>query len=133
MDEAITKYYRKLLNIRFEHFGSLVNPSIFLDSTGEMIYFCGTGNDFMQLYINVINNTITDIRYSCFCNPTANVAVEILCVLLKGKNLDEATGLSERAFCRLLGTEDPEFQKKAKGLLELLNRGINRYRLNLSK
>jgi len=41
--------------------------------------------DFMQLYINVINNRIDDIKYMCQCDPTANVAVEILCALLKGK------------------------------------------------
>jgi|PlaIllAssembly_1097288.scaffolds.fasta_scaffold281527_2 NifU-like protein involved in Fe-S cluster formation len=128
MDETVATYYRKLMKIRFEHFGSLVKPSIFLDSSGEMIYLCGTGNEFMQLFLNVSENRITDIKYSCFCTPAANVAVEILCGLLKGKGLDEAEHLSEQALCESLGTDDPDFRKKSQGLLELLNRGIIRYR-----
>jgi len=128
MDDAVAKNYRRLMKIRFVHFGSLVRPSIFLDSTGEMIYLCGTGNEFMQVYLNVTENQITDIKYSCFCTPAANVAVEILCELLKGKDLDEVSHLSEQTLCNYLGTEDSDFRKKSRGLLELLNRGINRYR-----
>jgi len=128
MDEVVATYYRRLMKIRFEHFGSLVRPTIFLDSTGEMIYLCGTGNEFMQLYMNVAENRITDIKYSCFCTPAANVAVEILCGLLKGKDIDEAERLSEQVMCDYISTSDPEFRKKSQGLLELLNRGIKRYR-----
>jgi len=121
MDDAVAKNYRRLMKIRFVHFGSLVRPSIFLDSTGEMIYLCGTGNEFMQVYLNVTENQITDIKYSCFCTPAVNVAVEILCEQLKGKDLDEVSHLSEQTLCNYLGTEDSDFRKKSRGLLELLN------------
>lgn len=130
MDDVVAQYYRRLMKIRFEHFGSLVNPTIFLDSTGEMIYLCGTGNEFMQLFLRVVDERITDIKYSCFCTPAANVAVEVLCGLLQGKDLASAEHLAAQTLCDHLGTNDPEFRKKSQGLLELLNRGIKRYHAN---
>ena len=94
MDEAVIKFYRKLLRSGFEHSGSLENALIFLDSVGEKVLICGSTGDFMQLYINVVNDRIDNIRYMCVCDPTANVAVEILCTLMKGKTLDEAAVLN---------------------------------------
>jgi NifU-like protein involved in Fe-S cluster formation len=127
MDEAVIKYYRKLLKTRFEYAGSFENPSIYLDSIFSKLRICNHTADFMRLYVNVINDTIDDIKYMCVCDPTANVAVEILCGLVKGKTLDEVAGITEKAFFQFLGTEEEEFAKKAKGLLELLNSGIARY------
>jgi NifU-like protein involved in Fe-S cluster formation len=127
MDEAVIKYYRKLLRSRFEYSGSFENPSIYLDSIFSKVRICNHTADFMRLYVNVINDTIDDIKYMCVCDPTANVAVEILCGLVKGKTLDEVAGITEKAFFQFLGTEEEEFAKKAKGLLELLNSGIARY------
>ena len=114
MDEAVIKFYRKLLRSGFEHSGSLENASILLDSVGEKVLICGSTGDFMQLYINVVNNTIDNIKYMCVCDPTANVAVEILCALVKGKTLDEAARLTEQAFFQLLGSDGEELQKKLK-------------------
>jgi NifU-like protein involved in Fe-S cluster formation len=131
MDEAVIKYYRKLLRTGFEHSGSFENPSIFLDNAGEKILVCGSTGDFMQLYVNVVNNRIDNIKYMCVCDPTANVAVEILCALMKGKTLEEAVNLKEEAFYRLLGSSGEELQKKVKGLLELLKRGIQRYQIQI--
>jgi NifU-like protein involved in Fe-S cluster formation len=130
MDEAVIKFYRKLLKTGFEHFGSFENASIFLDNVGEKVLICGSTNDFMQLYINVVNNRIENIKYMCVCDPTANVVVEILCTLVKGKTLDEAVGLAEPAFYQFLGSGGEELQKKARGLLELLRLGIVRYQTN---
>jgi len=127
MDEAVIKYYRKLLKTRFEYAGSFENPSIYLDSIFSKLRICNHTADFMRLYVNVVNDTIDDIKYMCVCDPTANVAVEILCGLVKGKTLDEVAGITEKAFFQFLGTEEEEFAKKAKGLLELLNSGIARY------
>jgi NifU-like protein involved in Fe-S cluster formation len=127
MDEVVIKYYRKLLRTRFEYAGSFENPSIFLDTIGENVSICTHTSDFIHLYINIVDNKIDDIKYMCVCDPTANVAIEILCTLVKGKNLDEVTSVTEQAFLRFLGSEDEELQKKTKGLLELLKRGITRY------
>ena len=72
--KQLSSIYRKLLRTGFEHAGSFENASIFLDTVGEKVRICGSTSDFMQLYINVVNNTIDDIKYMCVCDPTANVA-----------------------------------------------------------
>jgi NifU-like protein involved in Fe-S cluster formation len=128
MDEAVVKYYRKLLRTRFEYAGSFENPSIYLDSIVSKMRICNHTADFMRLYINVVNDKIDDIKYMCVCDPTANVAVEILCGLVKDKTLDEVASITEKAFFQFLGTKDEELAKKAKGLLELLDSGITRYK-----
>ena len=101
MDEAVIKYYRKLLKTGFEHSGSIEKASIFLDNTGEKVLICGSTGDYMQLYVNVVNDKIEDITYMCVCDPTANVAVELLCILMKGKSLEEALTVKEEALYSL--------------------------------
>jgi NifU-like protein involved in Fe-S cluster formation len=128
MDEAVIKFYRGLLRTRFEHAGSFENASIFLDTIGDKVFLCGKTGDFMQLYVNVVNNRIDDIKYNCNCDPPANVAVEILCTLIKGKTLEEAFNIPEESFFQILGGQSEEMGKRVKGLKELLNRGITRYR-----
>ncbi len=128
MDEAVVKFYRKLLREGFEHAGSCENPSIFLDSVTERIPVCGqVGRDYLHLFIKIQDGKIADIKYLCTCDPTANVTFEILCTLIKGKSLEEAKALTEASFTQNLGTGGEEFVKKAKGVIELLNRGIKRY------
>jgi hypothetical protein len=79
MDEAVIKYYRRMLRVGFEHVGPLDNPTIFLDSIGENIRVCGQiASIYLHLYIKVTHDTIDDVRYLCTCDPVANVAVEIL-------------------------------------------------------
>ena len=129
MDEPVIRYYRRLLKSGFESIGSLDCPSIYLDSIGEKVRICGgIGNNYLHLYIAVVADEIVDIKYKCMCDPTANVAVEILCKLLPGKTLEQAKGLSEESFLEVLGGPSPELSKRARGLLELLARGIARYR-----
>jgi NifU-like protein involved in Fe-S cluster formation len=128
MDETVIKYYRRLLRTGFEHSGSLEEATIFLDSVTEQLVHCGNIGNYMQLYIHVGNNIIDDIKYICSCDPAANVAVEILCTLVKGKTLEEVAAIKEEDFLRFLGTQSEELRKRAEGLLELLNTGISRYR-----
>ena len=125
MDEGVIKYYRKLLRTGFEHAGSFDNPSIFLDSAGEG-RVCGA-HEYMHIFISVSNGRIDGIKYLCTCDPTANVAVEILCTLLKGKKLEEVEAITEDSFFQAVGSRSEEMREKAKGLLELLNRGLARY------
>jgi NifU-like protein involved in Fe-S cluster formation len=128
MDEAVIKVYRRLLRTGFEHAGSLENPTLFLDSVTEQIVHCGNIGNYMQLYINIVDDIIDDIKYICSCDPPANVAVEILCALMKGKSLEEAAAVREEDFTRFLGSESDELRKRAEGLLELMNRGLSRYK-----
>jgi NifU-like protein involved in Fe-S cluster formation len=128
MDEQVIKYYRRLLRTGFEHAGSLENPSIFLDSVGERIRVCGGVGNYMHIYINIREGVIDDMKYMCLCDPTANVVVEILCTLIKGKTVEAARGITEESFSKALGSTGEEFLKKARGVIELLNRGLTRYR-----
>jgi NifU-like protein involved in Fe-S cluster formation len=132
MDMAVIKRYRGLLRTGFEYCGSFENPSIYLDSVGEGLRFCGRPSDYMHIYINVSNGKIDSIKYLCSCDPTANVAVEVLCTLVKDKTLDEVTTITENLFFEAIGSRSEEVQKKVKGLLELVNRGITKYQTRMS-
>ena len=127
MDETVVKYYRRLLKEDFPHAGEIKDPTIFVEAIGERMIHCGNTGNYMQLYLQVADGRIADIKYLCSCEPVANVAVEVLCTLVKGKTLDEAAGLTEEAFYQFLGFEDEELRMKVRGLLELLNEGIARY------
>jgi NifU-like protein involved in Fe-S cluster formation len=134
MDELVIKYYRRLLKNGFEHAGSIENPSIFLDSVGEKIRICGSStSNFMHIYINIIDGMIDEVKYLCTCDPTANVVVEILCGLLKGKTVKEAEELTEYSFAVALGSRGEDFLNKSRGILELLNRGLARYKSGISQ
>jgi NifU-like protein involved in Fe-S cluster formation len=128
VEEAVIKYYRWLLKTDFANSGSLEDPSIFVEAVGEKMIHCGNTGNYMQLYLNVAGGTIHDIRYLCSCEPTANVAVEVLCTLAKGKTLNEAAALPEELFYQFLGCAGEELKTKVRGVLELLNEGIMDYR-----
>jgi NifU-like protein involved in Fe-S cluster formation len=128
VDETVIKYYRRLLKTCFEHAGSLNNASISVEAVGEKMIHCGNSGNYMQLDLRVEDGRIEEIKYLCSCEPTANVAVEVLCTLVKGRSLDEASGMTEQAFYQFLGCDGEELRIKVRGLLELLNEGITRYR-----
>jgi NifU-like protein involved in Fe-S cluster formation len=126
VDKAVIKYYRRLLRTGFEHAGSLDHPSIFLDTVGEGIRLCGGPTDYLHIFIKVKGNVIVDVKYLCNCDPTANVAVEVMCGLIKGKTLEEASATTVGSFLRVVG-RGRELRIKVRDLLELLNRGLIRY------
>jgi NifU-like protein involved in Fe-S cluster formation len=126
MDEAVIKYYRRLLKEDFPNAGALDHPSIFVEAIGEKLIDCGNTGNYMQLYLKLVDRRIADIKYLCSCEPVANVAVEVLCTLVKGKTLDEVADLTEEPFYQFLGSRDEELRKKVRGLLELVNDGISR-------
>jgi NifU-like protein involved in Fe-S cluster formation len=129
LDELVIKYYRKLLRHGFKHTGTIESPSIFLDSIGENIPICAqVAQSYIHLYINIdTSNTIDDIKYLCMCDPTANVAVEVLCTLVEGKTIEEVGQITEKSFAQEIGSEGKDYIKSARGLLELMNRGLMHY------
>jgi NifU-like protein involved in Fe-S cluster formation len=131
VEEAVIKYYRRLLKTDFENSGSFENASIFVEAVGEKMIHCGNTGNYMQLYLNIVDDRIDDIKYLCSCEPTANVAVEVLCDLMKGKNLDEAAAVSEHSFYQCIGCEGEELRLKVKGLLEMMNEGIAGYKAQI--
>jgi NifU-like protein involved in Fe-S cluster formation len=129
MDELVVKYYRRLCRNGFRYAGELENPSIFLDTVGEKIRICShVSHAYMHIYIDIRRDTIEDVKYLCTCDPTANVVVEIFCTLIKGKTIKEVLALNEESFVRGLGGGGEEYRKKARGIIELLHRGLTRYK-----
>ena len=129
MDEILVKAYRKLCREGFQHTGEIKNPSIYLDTVGEKIRVCAhITHAYLHIYINVKKDIIDDIKYLCTCDPTANVAVEILCSLLQGKTIKEAEAITEKDFTKALGSAEEEFLKRVRGIIELLHRGIAHYK-----
>jgi len=128
MDEAIIKFYRRLLKEDFPNAGELVQPTIFLEAIGGKLINCGNTGNYMQLYLYVVENRITNIKYLCSCEPVANVAVEVFCTLVKEKTLVEVAGITEELFFQVVETRDEGLGKKARGLLDLLAEGIIRYK-----
>jgi NifU-like protein involved in Fe-S cluster formation len=126
--EAVTERYRKLMDEGFKNAGSIDNPTMFIDSKAEGVSICGQGStDFMNIYIKVSDNVITDIKYLCICDPTANVVVEVLCTITKGLTLEEAKELRKEQFYEAIGTDGGTVRRKVWGAIELLRRVIKRY------
>jgi len=123
VDRAVIKYYRKLLTCGFEYAGSIDSPSVFLESRGEG-GVCGRAADYMQIFINISKGRIDTIKYLCQCDPTANVAIEVLCTMIRGKTLGEVQAMTEDSLMQAVGTESQEMQNKARALLELVIKGI---------
>ena len=129
MDEVVIKRYRELVRNGFKYAGTLENPSIFIDSVGENLRICAHGiHNYIHLYINIRDDRIQEIKYLCTCIPTANMALEILCMLVEGKTIEEAAALTEDSFTKVLCNRGEEFMEKARGIIELLNRGLDHYR-----
>jgi NifU-like protein involved in Fe-S cluster formation len=127
MDEAIVKKYRTLLTQDFPNSGQIDQASIFVEAVGERLINCGNTGNYMQLYMKISKDLIIEIKYLCSCEPFANVAVEVMCDLVRGKTLAEAGKIPEAAFYEALGTRDERLSLKVRGLLELLNEGIERF------
>jgi NifU-like protein involved in Fe-S cluster formation len=128
MDEPVRLLYRQLVRTGFEYAGSIENPSIFLDSLEEGIRICDAASQgYMNIYISIANGIVNDMKYLCSCDPTANVVIEILCSLLKGKTLEEVKSLDEEDFYRAIGSRGDMLVKRVRGTIELLNRGINEF------
>ena len=133
MDEVVVKYYRKIIREGCKNTGCIENPSIFLDSVGEKMSICAKmARSYIKLFLNVNDSSVIDIKYLCMCDPTANVAVEILCILVKGKTFNEIKSITEDSFTKIVGGPSEDLLKRAKGLLELINIGIERYKTGCS-
>jgi NifU-like protein involved in Fe-S cluster formation len=128
MDEVVAERYRELLESGFKYAGSFDNPTMFIDTKAEGIHICGKGeSDYINIYLKVNNGVIDDIKYLCSCDPTANVVIEILCQLTKGKTLVAAKALKKEQFYEAIGSDRGTVRKKVWGSIELLNRVFTRF------
>jgi NifU-like protein involved in Fe-S cluster formation len=128
MDPAVIKYYRKLLRGGFEHAGTLEDPSIFLDPVAEgERRICGRPADYMKIYINIREKVIKEVRYLCLCDPTANVAVEVLSDLLQNLSIDEVYKIRAESILQEVGSDGEDLRIKSTALVELIQKGLTRY------
>jgi len=133
MDEVVSEKYRKLLETGFEHAGSFDNPTMFVDTKAEGITICGKGpGEYINIYINVSDGVIADIKYLCSCDPAANVVIETLCSLAKGKTIKEAKALKKEHFYEAIGSNGGTVRRKVWGVIELLNIVFNRFEARVS-
>lgn len=130
MDQAVIKYYRKILSEGFKYAGTLENPTIVLDAVGENIRICDhVGTDSLRVFIKVKNGAVDDIKYMCMCDPTTNVAVEILCILLSGRPVESLEKITPKSFLQVLGDESEDLSGKARGLIELVRKVVERHKV----
>jgi NifU-like protein involved in Fe-S cluster formation len=128
MDEVITRNYRRLVEEGFKHAGKMENASIFFDSKAEGVSVCGDGGkDYVNFYLRIEGDVIDDIKYLCSCDPAANVAVEAMCGLCKGKTLAQAKGVAKEDLYAAIGTGRGLIARKVWGVLELFNMVVKRY------
>ncbi|MDD5020076.1 MAG: Fe-S cluster assembly scaffold protein NifU [Candidatus Omnitrophica bacterium] len=97
MDNA--QYSEKVM----EHF---LNPH----NVGELQDANGIGNvgnpvcgDILRLYIKVVDNRIVDVRFKTFGCGAAIATSSMVTDLVKGKTLDEALQISNKAVAEALG------------------------------
>ncbi|MFC1900027.1 hypothetical protein ACFLYN_00370 [Chloroflexota bacterium] len=128
MDEIVTALYRKLMETGFVNAGSFENPTMFIDTKAEGISICGqSGQDYMNIYVMIDDFIISDIKYLCSCDPTANVVIEALCDLVRGKTTTQAKELTKEQFFEAIGSDGGTVRRKVWQAIELLNRVFNRF------
>ena len=128
MDEVVTELYRKLIEDGFKNAGSFENPTLFIDTKTEGISICGqSGQDYMNIYVMIDGDVISDIKYLCSCDPTANVVIEVLCDLVRGKTTEQARAITKEQFFEAIGSDGGTVRRKVWQAIELLNRVFNRF------
>ena len=94
--EKVMDHFRNPRNV-----GELENPDG-IGHVGNPV--CG---DIMELYIKVNDNTITDARFKTFGCGAAIATSSMVTELVKGKSIEEALEISNRAVAEALGGLPP--------------------------
>lgn len=119
--ETVMEHFRNPRNV-----GDMENP----DGTGHVGNpVCG---DIMELYIRVNNNIITDAKFKTFGCGAAIATSSMVTELVKGKSIEEALEISNRAVAEALGGLPPVKMHCSVLAEEALQAAINDY-LNKSK
>jgi nitrogen fixation NifU-like protein len=94
--EKVMEHFRRPRNM-----GEMENPDG-IGKAGNPI--CG---DVMELYIKVRDNTIVDARFQTFGCGAAIATSSMVTEMVKGKSIDEALEISNRAVAEALGGLPP--------------------------
>lgn len=128
MDDKAIQFYRKITREGYQYSGTIDNPSIFLDSSGEKIPLCSKSVDsYVNIYIKIHGDVLEEVKYRHVGRPMSNVVAEIFCALLSGRTIEEAMRLSGRDFSDYLGTDDEEYIEASNSMIKLLHIGLDRF------
>lgn len=85
-----------------DHFSNPRNVGEILDADGVGEVGNPKCGDIMKMYIKVDNNTITDVKFKTFGCGAAIATSSIATELIKGKSIDEALKLTNKAVMEAL-------------------------------
>ena len=127
MHEVIKKYYANMSDAGYENAGMINNADIviYIASFETLSPACGSIDDFIDYYFKLTDNHITEVRYQCMTDPTANVIADVICELAKGKTMQEFLQLKPDNIIQFLGCDDELVKTKSVVLLELLREKIH--------
>jgi NifU-like protein involved in Fe-S cluster formation len=129
MDAKVIQFYRKITREGYQFSGTINNPSIFLDSSGEKIPLCSKSVDsYINIYIKIKDDILEEVKYRHVGRPMSNVVAEIFCALLNGITIEKAVGLTARDFSDYLGTDDEEYLEASNSMIILLHIGLDRFK-----
>ena len=94
--EKVMEHFKNPRNV-----GEIENPDG-IGRVGNPV--CG---DIMELYIKVDNNTITDAKFKTFGCGAAIATSSMVTELVKGKSINEALDISNKAVAKALGGLPP--------------------------
>lgn len=103
MDNANTQYSKKVM----EHFRNPKNVGEIPDADGIGNVGNPTCGDIMRLYIKVENDVIVDAKFKTFGCGAAISTSSMVTELVKGKTIEEANKISNRAVAEALGGLPP--------------------------
>ncbi|MEL7597387.1 MAG: Fe-S cluster assembly scaffold protein NifU [Clostridiaceae bacterium] len=116
--EKVMDHFRNPRNV-----GEIENPS----GVGEVGNpQCG---DIMKIYLEVENNIITDIKFKTFGCGSAIASSSMATELVKGKTLEEAWGLTNKAVAEALDGLPPVKMHCSVLAEEAIHKAINDFRI----
>ncbi len=117
-----------------EHFMCPQNSYTMPDADAEGSFGDITCGDFLQMYIKVNNNIITEISYLIFGCSAAIATSSMTSVLAKGKNIEEALKITEDDIVEALdGLPDNKVHCSVLGVKALRNAIDNYIKANFKE
>lgn len=116
--EIVMEHFQNPRNV-----GEIENP----DGIGEVGNAkCG---DIMKIYLRVENNVITDVKFKTFGCASAIASSSMATELIKGKTVDEAWELTNKAVAQALDGLPPVKMHCSVLAEEAIHKAINDYRI----
>lgn len=113
-----------------DHFSNPRNVGDLPDANGVGIVGSATCGDIMKMYIRVENDVIQDVRFKTFGCGAAIASSSMATEMVRGKTLDEALKLSNKAVMEALGGLPPQKVHCSVLAEEAIRAAIEDYRKN---